>query len=80
MFECEFVEDTLRLSLQYGLVRLVGVLHGDGVRKLTQHPLLKRLQALVIVPPTHKLLILHNTNTHTSENERPESLRLSLQR
>lgn len=73
-FECESVEDTLSFGLQDGLVGLVGVLHGDGMRKLTQHPLLKRLQTLVIVSPTHKLLILHTAPTNTRENKNPESI------
>lgn len=50
--------DTLRFRLEDGLVGLVGVLHGDGVGELGQHPLLEGLQPLVVVPSTHELLIL----------------------
>lgn len=55
------MEDTLGIGLVYGLVRLVGVLHGDGVRELVEHALLERLQALVVMTTTHKLFILQNT-------------------
>lgn len=57
-------EDTLSISLVDGLVGHVGVLHGDGVRKLAEHPLLKCLQTLVIVPSTNKLFILCKSNKH----------------
>lgn len=50
--------DTLRLGLEDGLVGLVGVLHGDGVGELIQHPLLEGLQPLVVVPSADKLLVL----------------------
>lgn len=50
--------DTLRLGLEDGLVRLVGVLHGNGMGELIQHPLLEGLQPFVVMPSTHKLLIL----------------------
>lgn len=52
------VKDTLRVSLVDGLVGLVDVLHGDGVRELVEHPLLERLQPLVVMAAAHKLLVL----------------------
>ena len=62
------VKDTLRLSLVNGLVGLVDVLHGDGVGELVQHPLLKSLQALVVMATTHKLLILqHHTHKQNTQ-------------
>lgn len=51
-------KDTLRFRLVYGLVWLVYVLHGDGVGELVEHPLLERLQPLVVMAAAHKLLIL----------------------
>lgn len=51
-------KDTLRVCLVYGLVGLVDVLHGDGVRELVEHPLLESLQPLVVMAAAHKLLIL----------------------
>ena len=51
-------KDTLRVRLVYGLVRLVDVLHGDGVRELVEHSLLESLQPLVVMAAAHKLLIL----------------------
>lgn len=50
--------DTLSVRLEDGLVGLVGVLHGDGVGKLVQHPLLEGLQPLVVMPAAHELLVL----------------------
>lgn len=50
--------DTLSFRLEDGLVGLVGVLHGDGVGELIQHSLLEGLQPFVVMPSTHKLLIL----------------------
>lgn len=50
--------DTLSLCLEDGLVWLVGMLHGDGMGELVQHPLLEGLQSFVVMPSTHKLLIL----------------------
>lgn len=58
------LEDTLGFSLVDGLVRLVGVLHGDGMRELIEHALLERLQTLVVMTTAHKLLILYDTHTH----------------
>lgn len=58
------LEDTLGFSLVDGLVRLVGVLHCDGMRELIEHALLERLQTLVVMTTAHKLLILYNTHTH----------------
>lgn len=52
-------KDTLCVRLVYGLVRLVDMLHGDGVGELVEHPLLESLQPLVVVAAAHKLLILH---------------------
>lgn len=51
-------KDTLRVGLVDGLVGLVDVLHGDGVGELVEHPLLERLQPLVVMAATHKLLVL----------------------
>lgn len=53
-------KDTLRVSLVYGLVGLVDVLHGDGVGELVEHPLLEGLQPLVVVAAAHKLLVLQS--------------------
>lgn len=50
--------DTLSFCLEDGLVGLVGVLHGDGVGKLAEHPLLEGLQPLVVMPSTNELLVL----------------------
>lgn len=50
--------DTLSFRLEDGLVGLVGMLHGDGVGELIQHSLLEGLQPFVVMPSTHKLLIL----------------------
>lgn len=50
--------DTLSLRLEDGLIRLVGVLHGDGMGELVQHSLLEGLQSFVVMPATYKLLIL----------------------
>lgn len=51
-------KDTLRVGLVDGLVGLVDVLHGDGVGELVEHPLLERLQPLVVMAAAHKLLVL----------------------
>lgn len=51
-------QDTLRVALQDGVVRLVGMLHGDGLWELSQHPLLEVLEPLVVVTATDKLLVL----------------------
>lgn len=53
-------------SLVDGLVRLVGVLHCDGMRELIEHALLERLQTLVVMTTAHKLLILYDTHTQTN--------------
>lgn len=50
--------DTLSLRLEDGFVRLVGMLHGDGMGELVQHSLLEGLQSFVVMPSTYKLLIL----------------------
>lgn len=50
--------DTLSFRLEDGLIRLVGMLHSDGVGELIQHSLLEGLQPFVVMPSTHKLLIL----------------------
>ena len=52
------VKDTLCICLVYGLVWLINVLHGDGMRKLVEHPLLESLQPLVVMAAAHKLLVL----------------------
>lgn len=51
-------KDTLSICLVYGLVWLINVLHGDGMRELVEHPLLESLQPLVVMAAAHKLLIL----------------------
>lgn len=58
-------EDTLRLGLEDGVVGLVGVLHGDGVRELVQHPLLEGLQPLVVMATAHVFFVLSRTEEHT---------------
>lgn len=60
-------KDTLGVGLVDGLVGLVDVLHGDGVGELVEHPLLERLQPLVVVAAAHKLLVLS-----TREEERKD--------
>ena len=51
-------KDTLCICLVYGLVRLVDVLHGDGVGELVEHPLLESLQPFVVMAAAHEFLIL----------------------
>lgn len=65
--------DTLRLGLEDGLVGLVGVLHGDRVRELGQHPLLEGLEPLVVMPPTHKLLVLQAEKKRTRQTSITET-------
>lgn len=55
-------KDTLCICLVYGLVWLVDVLHGDGMGKLIEHPLLESLQPLIVMAAAHKLLILQRTS------------------
>lgn len=62
------IKDTLSLGLVDGLVRLVDVLHGDGVGELIQHALLEGLQPLIVMATAHKLLILQ-TRQRASEPE-----------
>lgn len=57
-FPHQVSKDTLGLALQDGVVGLVGVLHGDSLRELAEHPLLEGLQPLVVVPSTDELLVL----------------------
>ena len=54
------VKDTLSIALQDGVVWLVGVLHGDGLWKFSQHPLLEVLEPLVVVAAANKLLVLES--------------------
>lgn len=56
-------QDTLGVRLQNGFVGLVRVLHGDGLREFSQHPLLKGLKSFVVMTATHKLLILVETQS-----------------
>lgn len=56
------LKDTLSVTLQNCLVRLVGVLHGNSLWEFTQHPLLEGLQPLVVVAATDKLFVLMWTN------------------
>lgn len=58
-------KDTLGIALQDGVVGVVGVLHGDGLRELAEHPLLEGLQPLVVVATAHVLLILSQRGEHT---------------
>lgn len=51
-------KDTLCVTLQDGLIRLIGVLHRDGLREFSQHPLLEGLQSFVVVAATDKLFVL----------------------
>lgn len=44
--------------MQDGVVGLVGMLHGDGLREFPQHPLLKVLQPFVVIAAADKLLVL----------------------
>ena len=57
-------KDTLGVALQDGVVRVVGVLHGDGLRELAEHPLLEGLQPLVVVAPAHVLFVLPQRREH----------------
>lgn len=59
-------KDTLSVCLVYGLVWLVDVLHGDGMGKLIEHPLLESLQPLVVMAAAHKLLILQRRTRRQS--------------
>lgn len=58
----ELLKDTLSVTLQNCLVRLVGVLHGNSLWEFTQHPLLEGLQPLVVVAAADKLFVLMWTN------------------
>lgn len=51
-------KDTLGIALQDGVVWVVGVLHGDGLRELAEHPLLEGFQPLVVVATAHVFFIL----------------------
>ena len=57
---------TLSVPLQDGLVGLVGVLHGHGLRELSQHPLLDGFQPLVVVATTHELFVLEKIKAKTA--------------
>ena len=57
------MKDTLSVALQDGVVRLVGVLHGDSLGKFSQHPLLEVLQPFVVVASANKLLVLESTRS-----------------
>lgn len=61
-------EDTLSVTLQNGVIRLVGVLHGNGLRKFSQHPLLEVLEPLVVITTTDKLLVLQKEDSGTPVN------------
>lgn len=56
-----------------GLVWLVGMLHGDGMREFIEHALLESFQTLIVMTTAYKLLILKSTHkqtpkhTHTSK-------------
>lgn len=58
-------KDTLGVALQDGVIRVVGVLHGDSLRELAEHPLLEGLQPLVVVAPAHVLFVLPQRREHT---------------
>lgn len=51
-------KDTLGITLQYGVIGVVWVLHCDGLGELAQHPLLEGFQPLIVVAPTHILFVL----------------------
>ena len=57
-------KDTLGVTLQDGVIRVVGVLHGNGLRELAEHPLLEGLQPLVVVAPAHVLFVLPHRGEH----------------
>lgn len=52
------LEDTLCITLQNGLVWLIGVLHRNGLWEFSQHPLLEGLQPFVVMATTDKLFVL----------------------
>lgn len=64
-FPHQVSKDTLGLALQDGVVGLVGVLHGDGLRELAEHPLLEGLQPLVVMATAHVFFVLSRTEEHT---------------
>lgn len=64
------IKDTLSLGLVDGLVRLVDVLHGDGVGELIQHALLEGLQPLIVMATAHKLLILQTRHRQHQRQKR----------
>lgn len=75
---CVTREDTLGFGLVDRLVRLVGVLHGNGMREFIEHALLEGFQALVVMTTTHKLLILQSPHTHTyRDRDRHTHIRLT---
>lgn len=57
--------DTLSITLQNGVVRLVSVLHGDGLWKFSQHPLLEVLETLIVITATDKLLVLQRNKDNS---------------
>lgn len=58
-------KDTLSVTLQDGVVGLVGMLHGDGLWKFPQHPLLKVFEPFVVITATDKLLVLQKVGVTT---------------
>lgn len=60
-FPHQVSKDTLGVTLQDGVIRVVGVLHGDGLWELAEHPLLEGLQPLVVVATAHIFFVLPQT-------------------
>lgn len=55
------LKDTLCVTLQNRLIRLIGVLHRNGLWEFSQHPLLEGFQPFVVVAATDELLVLAGT-------------------
>lgn len=58
-------KDTLGIALQDGVVRVVGVLHGNSLWELAEHPLLEGLQPLVVMATAHVFFVLSQIGEHT---------------
>lgn len=66
----------LGVALQDGVIRVVGVLHGDSLRELAEHPLLEGLQPLVVVAPAHVLFVPKEERKLPAIEADPEELGL----
>lgn len=60
------MKDTLGITLQYRVIRVVGMLHRNGLWELAQHPLLEGFQSLIVVAPTHIFFVLQEGQEHIS--------------